>query len=160
MPTQEITESWKEKVYEIKYTDQWFKGNDELIKAQETPTIENVRRAFAYVKMCAYGLLENKEYGAVFKKDVRPELNRIELILYGDKQNPEVVKAMLNYNIQEQRNPKSRTTTLINIQNVVSSLFEIHDRITKQWAYNLGFFVRKPYDRRYGMDGITEGLQA
>ena len=154
----EITESWKEKVFEVKYTEDWFEAGKILAEAQETPTIENIRRAFAHVKRSANALIENSNYADEFTNMIKPELRKMDLILYGNKMNPEVMIAMMEYGIIAVSDPRRKTETLINVQNILNQLWDIY-RLTKQWAYKMGFFVRKPYDKKFGMSGIHEIFQ-
>jgi len=89
---------------------------------------------------------------------IKPELRKMDLILYGNKMNPEVMIAMMEYGIIAVSDPRRKTETLINVQNILNQLWDIY-RLTKQWAYKMGFFVRKPYDKKFGMSGIHEIFQ-
>ena len=70
MTQQEVTESWKDKIYEIQFTEKFVLTNDILQHAQEFPTIENIRRAFAAVKRTSYELIENAKYADTFTNRV------------------------------------------------------------------------------------------
>jgi len=152
---QEITESWKDKIYEIKFTEQWFEASKILSMAQESPTIENIRKAFAFVKRSLNALLKNKKFNDEFDTKVKPELLLIDYILWGDPNNPVCMIAMNEYGIRAVYDPRRKKTNYTNIQNVLNQLWDLH-RLSGEWARQQGFFVRKPYDRKYGMDGIAE----
>ena len=153
--SQELTESWKDKIYEIKFTEKWFEASDVLSVAQETPTVENIRKAFAFVRKSLNILLKNVEFQETYKKQVRPELLKIDFVLFGNHQNPICMKAMQEYGVQVIYDPRRKRTTYNNIQNVLNQLWNLHG-LSGEWARQQGFFVRKPHERKYGMDGIAE----
>jgi hypothetical protein len=152
---EELTESWKDKIYEIKFTEKWFDASDILSIAQESPSIENIRKAFSYVKRSLNTLLQNAEFQEKFKDTINPELDIIEYILYGNTNNPLCVKALMDYGVQAKFDPRRKKTVYMNIQNVLKQLWALH-RLSGEWARSQGFFVRKPFGRKFGMDGISE----
>lgn len=154
---EELTESWKDKIYEIKYTEQWFDAGKVLSIATEAPTIENIRKAYAFVKRSLNTLLKNKAFADSFKAQVKKELLNIDYILFGNPNNPIVLGALQDYGVQAVYDPRRKRTTYDNIQNVLNQLWDLHG-LSGEWAREQGFFVRKPYARKYGMDGIAETM--
>lgn len=155
MTDQEITESWKDKVYEMKYTEQWFEAASILSIAQESPTIENICRAFAFVKRSLSSLLKNKSFRDKFKNEIKPDMLQIDYILYGNPNNPLCIQALEDYGVQAVHDPRRKKTTYMNIQNVLNQLWDLHN-LSGQWALSEGLMLKKPYARKYGMDGIAE----
>lgn len=151
----EITESYRDKIYEIEFTRDWFRTKKILTYAQEAPTIENIRRAFAEVKGIINALLKNKTFSDEFKNQVKPELLKMDYILWGNPDNPVCQMALNDYGIHIKRDPRRHKTNYINIQNVLNQLWDMF-RLSGEWARVQGLFVRKPYARKFGMDGIAE----
>lgn len=155
----EVTESWRDKRYEFIYTqERIFRASDSLIKANEIPTIDNVKTAFSDVKGEATDLIENKKFTEIYDKQIKPELDKIEMVLFGNRSSEECLKAMSEYDVFVNYDPRTGNEEIININNIIKVLWDIH-RITKQWAYYLGFLAKKPFAKKFGMQAIEEGLE-
>lgn len=151
----DITESWKEKNYEEKYTEFFFRVGTILTEANVVPTIPNVQRAFSAVKATAYALIYNNKYLKEFEKTVKPSLETIEKILYGKDDNVECQKAQIKFGVMIKKDPKTNQPEISNIQNIIHELWEIFF-LVKQWSYEMGFFAKKPFDRKYGIKAIED----
>ncbi len=153
----DITESWKEKIYEEKYTDFFFKVGAILANANNTPTLPNVQQAFSGVKSVAYILIYNRVFMESFNEHIKPVLSDIEKILYGNEENEECQKAQAKFKVKIQTEPKTGERKIINIQHILHELWEIYF-LVKQWAYQMGFFARKPFVRKYGKEAMQDVL--
>lgn len=155
---QEITESWNDKIYELKFTDKFFQTSDILLSANESPNVPNVMRAYSAVKALANALVYNNFYMEKYNKQVKPALETIDFVLYGNPDNDKVLIAQSRLDVIIEQDAKTNTKTIKNIQNIIKELYEIFFLI-KQWAYEEGFFAKKPFERKYGKDAISDIMQ-
>jgi len=151
----DITESWKEKNYEEKYTELYFRVAIILSEANVLPIIPNVQRAFSAVKATAYTLIYNNKYLKEFEEHVKPSLETIEKVLYGKEDSDECLKAQAELGVIVEKDPKTKELKISNMQNIIHELYEIFF-LVKQWSYEMGFFAKKPFDRKYGIKAIED----
>jgi len=150
-----LTETYRDKRYEEDLTKLYFQVIDKLDNANNAPTIENIRSAFSAIKTFSEGLVYSKNHLAGYKEKVRPVLYDIQLILFGNPKDPEVLSKSLDYGARMD-NVKG-TLVLKNGINLLNELSEVLFCV-KQWAYEEGLLLPKPVDRRMGMDGIENTL--
>lgn len=154
MPELEVTDSWSKKTYEFELTEFYFKSLTVLTRAQAAPVIENLRAALSAVHAFAYGLIY-KKYLSNFKEKVQPVLKDIEKIIYGVSDSPEVMNLCARYGVQIVSDRTGRKKTITNIQNLLHELWEIFF-LVKQWAYEEGFFAKKPIERKFGKEAMED----
>lgn len=155
MNGQDVTESWREKNYEEKYTDFFFRAGMLMAETNNLPTTENVQRSFSAVKSVAYVLIYSNAIMKKFRSMVKPVLKDIEIVLYADMDSRDFIRAERNLGITVQNDPRTKKRTITNAQNILSELWEIYF-FTKQWAYEMGFFAKKPFGRKYGKEAIQD----
>jgi hypothetical protein len=155
MAETEVTESWREKIYEEQYTMFFFDVGKKLVAANLMPTIANVQTAFSAVRGAAYMLIYDNTHVEKFQNQVRPPLNTVELVLFGNQGTKEVQDAQSALKVMISTNPKTHQKTIVNMQNVIKELWEAYF-LVKQWAYEMGFFAKKPFGRKYGKDAIDD----
>lgn len=149
----QVTESWADKTYEVELTDLLFSTLQKMRRAQESPVVEIVRQAFSMVKTLAFGLVYSPKYNMEFDEKVKPVLQDLEVLLFGDYKRAEVRNMAAKYFVRLNVNNKTKAVTFDNIQNIIKELWEI-TYLIKQWGYDEGFFAVKPQDRRYGKDAV------
>lgn len=156
MSEKEVTESWKDKIYELKLTDQFFETDRILRDCGIMPVLPNIKKAFSYVKGLAYSTVYSKYYMDKFKTDLEPILKDIENILYGSNSDYSVRMTMKKYRVKIETNRHGKVT-VENAQNIISQLWDIYF-IIKQFAYDMGFFVTKPFSRSFGTEAMEDAF--
>lgn len=155
-----ITESWKDKIYEIKLTDLMVKTGNYLTMYNALPTYENLRQAFLILKSFAYTMIYSPYYIKQFQEKVKPILEDLEIILFGDPQTREVFEKCKSYGVFLETVKRGRMGKIVlhNGENLIKQMWEIYFLI-KQWGYDMGLFLTKPYEKRYGIDAIEEAME-
>lgn len=152
----EVTESWKDKIYEKKFTEYYFEILEQLRRASNFPIINNLKMAFNSVRAISYGTVFSRYHMIEFNIKVKPVLDEINTILYGKIEDAIVMRMMEKYGMNITQNRHGRVE-VNNAQNIIKQLWEILFFI-KQWAYEEGFFVVKPFSRRVGTDAIEDAM--
>ena len=142
MTSSEITESWKEKNYEYELTELFFQTSKRMGHATQEPTIENLKLAFSSVTAFANSLIYNKKYRGEYESKVKPVIKDINTIIFGSMNSMEVNTVCRKYNVKKSVG-KFKQQEITNIPSLISELWEIL-HLLKQWAYEMGFFAKKP----------------
>ena len=156
MSEKELTESWKDKNYEVMLTQYYFKVVTYLKEASRLAVLPNLRIAFTEVKSLAYSLIYSPHHLQEFEKKVKPVLEDVELILYGKPENARVGNLMSKYGIMITSDRHGKTS-VENAQVLISELWEVLF-LLKQWAYEQGMFMVKPMSRKLGTEAIEDAL--
>jgi len=147
-----ITESWNDKNYEYKLTDFFFSVMETIRITTYMPTYDNLKKAFSDVKGYSNTLLYSDHFLKKYKNDIKPVLDMVEIALFGQPGNEEVIKVWetLGITISKNRHGETKVT---NAQRIISELSGVMF-ILKQFTYEQGFFAKKPKERIYGKAGI------
>ncbi len=158
MEEREVTESYKGNDYEGEFTKDFFITKRNLVYVQSVPVVENLKVAFANVKGISYALIHSVFYMKQFKEKVKPVLDEIEKILYGNHDNPAIKNLCSKYGVSVHKDPRGKKSIVFdNSQNLLNELWEIF-YLVKQWAYREGFFAKKPFERRYGKAAMEDAF--
>lgn len=155
---QEVTTDWGSKNYEFEYTRVYFSVLHDLKVAQQIPVADYVKNAFSSVKALAFSLVYSPKHNEEFGNKIKPVLEDMEVILFGDYGKVETRNTAARYKVSMQANNKTKTKDFVNIQNILKELWEIFYYV-KQWAYEEGFFAKKPGERRYGKEAVESVME-
>ena len=155
-----ITESWKDKIYEVKLTDMMVNTSKYLTMYNTLPTYENLRQAFLVMKSFVYTMIYSNYYLKQFEEKVKPVMEDLEIILFGDPETKEVNDVCKKHGveIEVEKHGKMKKIILHNGQVLIKDMWEAYF-LVKQWGYDMGLFLTKPYERRYGIDAIQEAME-
>jgi hypothetical protein len=125
-----------------------------ITQAQKVPNYGMVCNAYADVRAFADSLVYKKRI-QLYKQHIVPELDRIEVILYGDMdQYSERMRA--KYNVRLER--KRLEVVLFNSQHIIRRMHKVFF-IVKQFAYDEGFLAAKPWDRKTGIEAVRASAE-
>lgn len=154
MPGQDITESWKEKNYEYELTELLFQTTNRMGLANQEPTIKNLKCAFSSVRAFANILIYNKKYREEYESKVKPVLEDINIIIFGEVNSMPVNTICRKYNVQKKEG-KFNIPEVSNIPSLINELWEIL-HLLKQWGYEMGFFAKKPWEKQFGKKAMQD----
>lgn len=83
------------------------------------------------------------------KEKIKPELERIEKILYGNDIESEKLRAEYGVIVEEWNGEM----TIKNSQIIIKSLSEVLE-LGKNFAYMEGFFAKRPFEKTTGKEGV------
>lgn len=156
MPRSEVTESWRDKNYEGLLTDYYFEITKRIKNASNLPILFNLKLAFSDLKSFSYSVVYSPDHLKKFESDIKPILDDIEKILYGSEEDVNVLKIMRKYGVTISRDRHNRVS-VNNSQAIIGQLWEVLF-IIKQWAYEQGFFVVKPFSRKVGIEALEDAM--
>jgi hypothetical protein len=124
---------------------------DAINRAYQLPVLDNVKLAFACVNTFAKGLIYKKTLDQ-YKKNIKPELDNVEIVLYGDMDDASAnqLRAVYHVRLEKQRDG---SVVIVNAQNIIKSLDSVAF-VVKQLSYDEGFFAKKPWERTTGVKAI------
>jgi hypothetical protein len=149
-----VTESWKERHFEIKLADLFFSASNMLAKASVNPVLMNLRQAFAKIQEFSRASPYSKPYLDKFDKNVSPVLDDLNKILFGNLDNPDIVMLCHKYDVSI-KHGKYGNNSVENAQNILDELHQVLF-LVKQWGNEQGIYFTKPSDRKYGSEAISE----
>ncbi|MCX6817731.1 MAG: hypothetical protein NTU57_02645 [Candidatus Aenigmarchaeota archaeon] len=151
-----LTEAYRDKNYEEKLTELFFEVMRDLRTAENCPAIENVRQALADANCFIESVVFSKNHLARYNEKVRPVMNDIRRIVFGNPLLPSVRMVGLKYgaSVVLVRNKPELQNGLALVEQLKSAIF-----LVKQWAYEEGLFLSKPMDKRIGMEAIESTMQ-
>lgn len=151
-----LTEAYRNKRYEEDLTRFYFEAMRDIQRAETLPTIEWVRVALASASTFTRAVVFSKHHLREYHEKVIPTLRDIRKILYGDPRIPSVNRVAQEYGarIEHIRNKPE-------LHNGMALIEQIHEAVflVKQWAYEEGLFLPKPFDRKFGLEAIEESLE-
>lgn len=154
MPGEGITESWKEKNYEYELTELFFQTTRRMGFASQEPTIENMKLAFSSVRAFANALIYNSKYRGEYESKVKPVLEDINIIIFGEMNSVKINNICMKYNVKKSVG-KFKQIEITNIPAIITELWECL-YLLKQWAYEMGFFAKKPWEKQFGKSAMQD----
>lgn len=148
-----ITQSWKDKIYDVELTKKLFSIIEMQNLAFISPVLETLKAYYSQVE----GLYTILVYGSFYLKKseyIKTKLKEIQTMLYGDQNDARVLELLKTYKVFIRRDRYGKAT-VFNAQNIINELQDIVF-ILKQWAYKLGFLVPPKRDRLIGMEAIQD----
>lgn len=150
-----LTETWRDKRFENDLTKSYFAVSDVIAKARRYPCLEYIKDAHTAAKKFINDMIYSKVHLKSRKEHVNAIMDDIELILFGDPMNYEVVAKAMEYGV--------RLISVHGKPGVVGGVLLmkiIEDKVflVKQWAYASGIFFPTPLERKFGLEAIEEGF--
>jgi len=155
-----ITESWKDKIYEVKLTELMVNTGKYLTMFNTLPTYENLRQSFLILKSFVYTVIYSNYYLKQFNEKVKPVMDDLEIILFGDPETKTVNEKCMDHKVELEvlKRGKMKKIIIHNGEVLIKEMWEIYF-LVKQWCYDMGLFLTKPYEKRYGIDAIEEAME-
>lgn len=151
-----LTESYRDKNYEVELTRLYFKATKDLKYAHSLPSLEYIRTAYSAVREFSEATIYSPNHLLRYKSKIVPVMDSIQLILFGDPKNMEAVTASIDYNSRLiKRRGKFEIENGVNLLNELSQILFL----VKQWAYEQGLLLSKPVDRKYGKSAVEDNMQ-
>ena len=151
-----MTETYRDKRYEEDLTKLYFEAMRFLHGAHLAPTLEYIKGAYSKTREFCDALVYSREHLIKYSEHVRPNLEQIQLVLYGDLRSPAAVRAASKYSCRVIK--KRGKYEIINGVKILNQLSEILF-LTKQYAYQQGLLLPKPMDKKFGIGAIEDNLK-
>ena len=151
-----ITETYKDKRFEEDLTKLYFRVMRQLGAARYIPSIEYAKMAYAAASEFIEAVVYSKVHLERYQEKVRPVMHDIELIIHGDPRLPSVQAVAQKYGARVffSRNKAELENGLKVINQISQAVF-----LVKQWALEMGLWLPKPLERKYGRDAMAEVLE-
>jgi len=152
----ELTESWKDKRYEPNLTDFYFEVSRKIMNVSVIPNLINLRIAFSAVERFINDLIYKGAYFKTYEEHMRPTMNEIKCILYGNPNDVNTLKMMAKYGVLIDFDRFGRPI-VFNAQNILDQLNQTLF-LAKQIAYAEGLFLVKPFSKVVGIEAIEHAF--
>jgi hypothetical protein len=150
-----LTEAYRDKNYEENLTDLYFEVMKNIRTAENCPAIENVRQAQADASCFIESVVFSKNHLALYNTKIRPVMDDIRKIIFGNPQLPSIRLVSLKYGafVVMYRSKPELQNGLVLVEQMKNAMF-----LVKQWAYEEGLFLSKPLDRKVGLEAIEQTM--
>ena len=151
-----LTETYKDKRYEEDLTKLYFEAMRQLHGAHQSPTLEYIKAAYSKAREFSEALIYSKQHLIKYKDIVRPTLEKLQTILYGDPRSPATVRAASMYRCRVFKHRGK-----LEIRNGVMVLNQLSEIVflVKQYAYQQGLLLPKPMDKKFGIEAIEDNMR-
>ena len=151
-----LTETYKDKRYEEDFTKLYFDVMRSLNRAHNAPTLEYIKAAYSMAREFAEALIYSSKHILKWRDLIRPTLNNIQTVLFGDPRGMATVRAACKYNCRVfSRRGKLEIINGVNILNQLSEIVFL----VKQYAYEQGLLLPKPMDKKFGIEAIEDNMR-
>lgn len=151
-----LTETYRDKRYEEDLTKLYFEAMRYLHNAHNAPTLEYIKVAYSKSREFSEALIYSKEHLVKYRDKVRPTLEKIQTILYGDIRSPGTIRAASEYKCRLiKRHGKLEIVNGVRVLNQLSQIVFL----VKQYAYQQGLLLPKPMDKKFGIEAIEDNLR-
>lgn len=151
-----LTETYRDKRYEEDLTKLYFDAMRYLHVAHGAPTMEYIKAAYSKSREFIDALVYSKEHLLKYRDKIRPTMDTIQTILYGDPRSPMAVRAARSFNCRViKRHTKLELVNGVTVLNQLSQLVFL----AKQYAYEQGLLLPKPMNKKFGIEAIEDNLK-